>query len=56
MADLDSEAKLMNQAMSLPLSDDAKAILGKYNIDSTEQINALREDTDRREQEMGGVI
>ena len=32
--------------------DDAKAILGKYNIDSTEQINALREDTDRREQEM----
>ena len=35
--------------------DDAKAILGKYNIDSTEQINALREDTDRREQEMRGL-
>ena len=53
VADLDSEAKLMNQMMSK--RDDAKAILEKYNIDSTEQINALREDTDRREQEMRGL-
>ena len=53
VADLDSEAKLMNQMMSK--KDDAKAILEKYNIDSTEQINALREDTDRREQEMRGL-